>query len=276
MALAFTNAASSPGNDVCTQDDAKPVAQRKKFPVQDYVDYFTGLGRPFSGAFIYSADPTSCTPDASGNIVCTPGLCSCQCPPSCASCGPSASGACQIASDCSGKASGNRFHDTSAGLRAKGVQTLDGSVCDWNFGKTLQGIAELVKPPAGLTLPTPPAAGQVTTLLIESADGKSSRTCNGPGTNLDWYFVDCKTNAPLTAGTSTCILINHDTGNCEPNPGETYVAQYLGLVPTPSLSNPSGGCAAVSDCVTALGGEAQDWSCTASGSTRGTCLCATP
>jgi hypothetical protein len=267
-ALGFTNPSSSPGNDVCTQDEAKPAGQRKMFPVQDYVDYFTNLGRPFSAAFIYSSDPASCQPDAGGNIVCTTGTCACQCPPTCTSCGPTQTGSCQIDAACGGKSTGSRFHDMSAGLRAKGITTLDGSVCDWNFGQTLERIADLVKPPAGLTLPTQPAASQVAVLRIEGSNG-SSRLCTGPGPTLDWQFVDCKTGQAAASGaTTSCITINHDTGHCEANPGETYIAQYLGVVP-------AGGCAAVSDCAAALGGPESLWTCEkAAGQARGTCLCA--
>jgi hypothetical protein len=269
--LAFTPASSTPGNDVCTQDDKS--ATPKKFPVSEYTDFFTGLGRPFSAAFIYSTDPSTCHDDGNGNIVCTPGTCTCQCPSSCATCsGPSVPPQCVIPSDCSGKSSGTRFHDLSAQLRAKGSATLDASVCDANFGQTLQRIAQLVKPPPGLTLPTQPASTEVAVLRIESADGSSSRFCSGPGTDLDWYFVDCKTGQ-ASAATTDCITINHATGKCEANPGETYIAQYLGLVPQPS-SAVQGGCASVSDCTAALGGADKDWQCFGAGAgARGTCVC---
>jgi hypothetical protein len=256
-----------PGNDVCVHDDT--AAQPKKFPVSDYADYFTTLGRPFSAAFIYSSDPASCQADSNGNIVCTPGTCACQCPPSCnGACGPNASGACQIDAACSGKSAGTRFHDLSAALRGKGISTLDGSVCDWNFAKTLTGIAQLVKPPAGLTLPTQPAASQVTLLQILSADGKSARLCTGPAPGADWQFVDCKTGVAAAPNqTTTCITINHSTGHCEANPGETYVAQYLGIVPP-------GGCADANECAAVLGGTASNWTCQAQApGARGTCLC---
>ncbi len=273
--LAFTSASdSNPGDDVCTQDDTSP--QPKRFPVSDYVDFFTSLDRPFGAAFIYSADPASCHDDGNGNIVCTPGRCTCQCPASCATCGPTASGDCFLPDDCAGNSAGPRLHDLSALLRAKGVATLDASVCDSNFGQTLQRIADLVKPPPGLNLPTTPASSQVAVLRIESADGSKSRFCDGPGADLDWNFVDCKTGAAAASGTTTtCIIINHSTGNCEANPGETYIAQYLGLVPQPSASNLFlGGCATVSDCTKELGGVETDWTCAPVGSSRGTCVCA--
>ena len=279
--LAFMNGNDSPGNDACTQDEASAAAGQpyKMFPIQEYADFFTSLDRPFSAAFIYSADPSSCEPDANGNIVCETAVCACQCPPSCnGACGPTASGACNIPAECSGKSTGSRFHDLSAAFRAKGISTLDGSVCDWNFGQTLQRIAELAKPPAGLTLPTQPASTQVALLRIESSGGQSSRLCTGPGPGLDWQFVDCQTGQPAATGTTTsCIAINHATGHCEANPGETYIAQYLGIVPPADptrAKNPAGGCAVASDCSDVLGGDPTQWTCDgASGQTRGTCLC---
>ncbi len=283
--LAFTSALSDPGDDVCTHDDTS--AQPKKFPVSDYAAFFTGLGRPFSAAFIYSVADKSdnftpqCQDDGNGNIVCTPGTCNCHCPPSCTGgCSPTASGVCQIPSDCKGSAPGNRFHDLSAQLRSKGVATLDGSVCDYNFGQTLQRIAQLVKPPPGLTLPTQPATSQVAVLRIESADGASTRYCTGPGASLDWNFVDCKTGDAEQSGTaSSCIIINHSTGHCEANPGETYIAQYLGQVPEGGCTKAAGEPATESQsCATALGGAKADWQCfgaTAGGTATGTCVCQT-
>jgi hypothetical protein len=272
-----------PGHDACMADEAAAAAGQpyKMFPVQEFVDYFVGLDRPFGAAFIYSTPPTSCAPDANGNTVCQPGYCTCTCPADCASCTEAAEGAapghCEYAFQCGGRSTGTRFHDASAGLRASsgkvpgGVQTFEGSVCDWDFAKTLQQIAELATPPAGLTLPSQPAATDVTMLRIQSADGKNARLCNGPGPGLDWQFVDCKTGVAMPQGaTSLCITINHTTGHCEANPGETYIAQYLGMVPP-------GGCAAEIDCAQALGGAQTDWTCQKTpGQARGTCICANP
>jgi hypothetical protein len=265
-ALFFTPGKSSPGTDVCTADETSSTP--KMFPVSTYVNYFATLGRAFGAAFIYSADPTSCADDGSGNVVCTPGTCSCV--------GSSDA-------TCGGFAAGSRFHDLSAGLRSKGFSTLDASVCDADFAKTLAGIAELVKPPPGLTLPTQPASSEVALLRIESADGKTSKLCTGPATTSaevstdDWYFVDCKTGQPVLDRTTSCITINHATGKCEANPGETYVAQYLGLVPQPSGSSP-GGCATANDCavlgVTDAAHPEKDWTCVgATAAQRGTCVC---
>ncbi len=263
--LFFTADRNAPGNDVCLDDELKPAAEQKMFSVQQYADYFTSLNRPFGAAFIYSA--VNCHVDPQGNTVCDPGLCSCECPPGCASCGPSATGACQLPAECSGKSTGYRFNRLSSALRAKGVATLDASVCSYDFGKTLQGIAELVKPPPGLTLPSLPADKSVSVLRIESTDGKTSRYCSGPGPGLDWSFVDCKSGAQVVDATTACIAINHDSGRCEPNPGETYIMQYLGMVP-------EGGCTSSDACSAKLGGSSGDWTCQKSpGQTVGTCLC---
>ncbi|HEX9288430.1 MAG TPA: hypothetical protein VF904_02815, partial [Anaeromyxobacteraceae bacterium] len=270
--LAFTNTTAAPGNDVCTVEEGKALADQKLFPVQSYADYFTNLGRPFGAAFIYSAQLGSCAADGNGNVVCSPGKCTCQCPASCASCGPTAAGECQIPANCGGQIplAESRFHQLSAAFRAKGANTFEASVCDANFANTLKGIADLVKPPPGLTLPTQPASTEVAVLRIESADGTSSRYCTGPGQGLDWAFVDCKTGAAVPDGvTTSCITINHTTKHCEANAGETYIAQYLGLVP-------EGGCATAGDCFAKLGGQSvADWQCSGVTATqRGTCLCA--
>jgi hypothetical protein len=152
-ALAFdpkNPSSSTPGSDVCIAD--QEASTHKMFPLDRYVSYFTGLGRAFRAAFIYSADPTSCVTDGNGNRVCTPGTCSCQCPATCSSCGPTASGECNIPSECSGKIpalpvpGGSRFAELSTLFRAKGVNTFEASVCDANWGSTLQGIARLMAP----------------------------------------------------------------------------------------------------------------------------------
>jgi len=275
--LAFGSGTAAPGNDVCTADET--AASPKQFPVQSYADFFTNLGRPFGAAFIYSAQLGSCTKDANGNVVCSPGKCICQCPTSCASCGSGATGDCQIPSNCGGQIplAESRFHQLSAAFRLKGANTFEASVCDADFAATLEGIADLVKPPPGLTLPTQPASTEVAVLRIESADGTSSRYCTGPGQGLDWGFVQCATGGcgclsptPVPDGvTTSCININHATNHCEANAGETYIAQYLGLVP-------EGGCATAGDCFAKLGGQSvADWQCSGVTATqRGTCLCA--
>jgi len=285
-------ASSTPGSDVCVQEQTtKPVSSQKLFPISDYANFFTTLPaaigatsyRSLGAAFIYSAVVGSCNADANGNMICTPGQCTCQCPSSCASCGPTAQGECQLPSDCTGKipfltgvggtSIGSRFSQLSSQLRAGGASTYEASVCDADWSTTLQGIANLVKPPSGLTLPTEPASSQVTVLRIQSADGKTARYCTGPGGSDDWEFINCKGGTPTANDGTTptqCISINHAKGTCEANPGETYIAQYLGLVPP-------GGCSAASDCASSLGGTAADWQCYGGGSSSpGTCVCSSP
>ena len=288
QALAFDPAnpsSSTPGADVCVAEQtSKSVASQKLFNLDDYVSFFTSLSRPLGAAFVYSAETGtgSCAalPDGSGNVVCKPGTCTCQCPSTCTSCSPTAAQPeCQIPATCGGKIPfltgvdgpiGSRFSQLSQKLRAKGASTFEASVCDADWSSTLAGIAELVKPPPGLTLPTQPAESQVTVLRIQSADGKTARYCTGPGGSADWQFIDCKSGAPSPSdGTTTtlCISINHAKGTCEANPGETYIAQYLGRVP-------AAGCTAASDCAANLGGKATDWQCYGqSSSSPGTCLC---
>jgi hypothetical protein len=258
---------SGPGNDVCTADETS--ANPKQFSVQSYADYFSGLGRPFGAAFIYSA--INCRSDGSGNTICDASACNQASPPSACTTNPLAS--------CFGKSNGTRFHNLSAALRAKSVSTLDASVCDPNFARTLQGIAQLVKPPSAQRLPSQPAATDVAVLRIESADGKTSRQCSAPAASAadaatsDWWFTDdafCNTNGSTTPPVSTtptsCIYINHATKHCEANPGESYIAQYLGVVPV-------GGCVSADACAAALGGNASDWTCTGTAASPGTCLC---
>ncbi|HZZ83683.1 MAG TPA: hypothetical protein VFE30_04025 [Anaeromyxobacteraceae bacterium] len=240
----------SPGADACVADEQLPLAQRKMFPVQDFADYFTGLGRPFGAGFIYSA---TCSLSGATN-VCRASLCSC----------PAGSDP-----QCSGKSTGTRFQDLAATLRQRSVPVVEDSVCDADFASTLRNIADLVKPVNQLQLPTQPAAGEVTLLRIVRADGSTRKTCSGPGPGTDWWFTSCNDSLgqPVASGTTTCIAINHQTGTCEADPGESYLAEYLGVVP-------AGGCASSQECVNALGGRLEQWSCEVPpGAARGTCLC---
>jgi hypothetical protein len=151
---------------------------------------------------------------------------------------------------------------------------VEGSVCDAyppsSFGPTLAAIADLATPPSSLVLAVQPESADVTVLRLVEPSGATRKLC-APGT--DWCFVDCAdhgaTPACLAPGvTSRCIAINHLTGNCEANPGESYSAEYL-AAPLP------GGCAAASDCQQVLDGAAADWACyAAAGQARGACVCA--
>jgi hypothetical protein len=66
---------------------------------------------------------------------------------------------------------------------------------------------------------------------------------------------------------SRFVFINQETGDCQANPGETYSADYIGLLPP-------GGCQNRDQCRATLGGRLEDWGCyVPSGATRGTCIC---
>lgn len=251
------NPGAPSGNDSCTGDTLLPAAQQKQTPVAGYAAFFGGLGRPFSAAFIRP-----------GNDL---GFSNCAC----------------AGGSCGGYGPGTRFKTLGEDLRNLGTTVVEGSVCDPNFGtSTLPKIAELVKPPAGLTLPTTPASGVVTQLRVVDGAGATVHTCLGPDAASEWWFVYCSTTpgaspsqnagdptrnaAGVADGTSPSACVQVKAGGaCEVQPGQTLQALYLGQVP-------AGGCSTSADCASALGGAATDWTCDgASGSVKGTCLCKT-
>jgi hypothetical protein len=141
-----------------------------------------------------------------------------------------------------------------------------------------------VKPPSALLLPTQPASGAVTLLRIARADGTTRKTCKGPALPpltldearaqaFDWWFTatrDQVTEAQKQPSAPTrFVYINHATGNCEANPGETYSADYLGQVP-------AGGCTSDADCTRILGGAATNWTCFAGVGSDEKCLAPSP
>jgi len=226
------------------------------FPLNDYVTFFTGLGRQFGAAFIYPALPSAGGFTAA---ACNTGPVACT------------------ASDtrtCVGTG-GKRFQKLAADLRSTGVETVEASVCDAEFSTALESIADLVVPVNALNLPSQPATSDVAVLRIENADGATRKFCTGPGPDLDWSFVN--EDGTAAAGTTKFIAINHATRNCEANPGETYVAQYLGSVPEGGCTRPPGELTTESqDCADKLGGTKAAWQCfgaAADGVTRGTCVC---
>jgi hypothetical protein len=259
---------SAPGADSCVWDKHRPAGSQRELPVSDFESYFESLvhdggAADFGAAFIISgvgcqgggfapADSCSGTP-----------ICPVNPPASCTPTEPVCSGA---------FAAGERFQGLADSFLSKHYQVVEGSVCDAfpprTFGPTLSAIADLAKPPSSLKLESQPAATDVTVLRIVGTDGSTRRVCT-PG--KDWCFVSCAdtsvTPACLAAGaTSQCIAIDHATGGCEADPGETYSAEYLGMVP-------AGGCATSADCTATLGDRAS-WVCyTAQGQSRGTCVC---
>jgi hypothetical protein len=234
-------ATHTPGADSCVWDKHRPPGDQREIPVSAYADFFSSLAHPggassFGAAFIVSPSTGACAGAYAG---------------------------------------GERFYALADQLKARGVEVVEGSVCDAyppaSFGPVLQQIADILPPPNVLSLPSQPATAALTSLTIADASGITRRTCTQ---GADWCFVadaacndKSATPACLAGGTSQCIGINHTTGSCEANPGETYSAEYLGLLP-------AGGCATVSDCTAVLGGAAKDWACTIEpGASRGTCTC---
>ena len=141
-----------------------------------------------------------------------------------------------------------------------------------------------MKPPDGLQLATEPAEGEIALLRIADKNGQTRKTCNGPAPGAarardrrckarrgryDWWFT-ATGDAGDAVEVSKFIYINHATGNCEADPGETYSADYIAL-------NPPSGCTTRDECQRALGGRVEDWGCyTPPGTTRGTCVCCAP
>jgi hypothetical protein len=283
-------AAGVPGADACTADAGKAPGEQRRKALADFVSYYTGLGRPVAAAFIVSTaesacvdndcSPGKCCPrDASGNLVCQ------DLQTGAPVCGNNT---------CGGQAGGIRLLDTGTLLADKQVapkpDVMKGSICDFDFDAILNRVAEIVKPPTGLTLPTNPAAAEVTVVRIARPDGSTRKTCRGPAPatlsaadayaqGYDWWFTltdDQRTpleQQPVTVSRS--IYINHGvpagTGNCEANPGETYSADYVSQLPPD-------GCQTRDDCWRALGGNQSppSWTCYAGGKAETTWVAPTP
>lgn len=276
---------STPGAcDACQRDalSSTPDSIRnKELQIAELVGYFAGLvrpDRPVAAAFILPATQESCTIDT----CTTAGLC---CP---------AGGCSQTAG---AQARGIRLLAAAQGLQAAGIEVVAGSICDPSFGTILDQIAEIVKPPSGLELPTQPAANEVTLLRIADTSGQTRKVCSRPapagltlsaaqdaldgqGDPYDWWFTADK-NPGGSVALSQFVYIN-PKGSCIANPGETYSADYLGQLP-------AGGCfgATPSDadamCRQVLGGSQDSWTCFAGMSGNackaptsaepGTCIC---
>ena len=259
--------------EACQADGSLPPAEQKRYPLDDFSGFLSSLGRPLATGFIVSATGNSCE-DAS----CQAGLCI---DASCLS-GPFL---------CGGQGAGYRFVDLATTFRTKGSDVVVGSICHPgatgpDFSSILNRVAEVVKQPTGLQLPSQPASAALTNLIIMSTDGKTPRlTCSRPapvgtsGTGLDaydWWFTDGNdVNSQLPTGASRFIYINRTLHRCEANPGETYWASYLGLLP-------AGGCATADDCNQAFEKDPANpkhpWACSFEQppppGARGTCTCA--
>jgi hypothetical protein len=117
----------------------------------------------------------------------------------------------------------------------------------------------------------------VTLLRIADDEGQTRKICTGPAPvgltvdqaemeEWDWWFTPAREKADPVA-VSRFVYINQDSGDCLANPGETYSADYIGLLP-------AGGCANRDECRATLGGRFEDWGCyVPPGASRGTCIC---
>jgi hypothetical protein len=254
----------TPGADSCVLDKHRAAASQREYPISRYADFLrqlrsSGKVADLAAAFIVASVRCGDGSYAPADVCAGPATCPVTPPASCAPPAPVCGGA---------AAAGERFLALADLLRGDGIPVVEGSVCD-DFGPILAGIADLAKPPSTLTLPSVPGARAVTNVRIVDSNGADVKTCRA---GTDWCFVDCAApnGACLATGTSKCIAINHTSGQCEANPGETYAADYLGQVP-------AGGCATAADCASALGGAASKWSCLVeAGMARGTCACAGP
>ncbi len=266
-----------PGSDACVRNDGG-----KEYDVKTYLaDYLSSFRTPalLGGGFIEGTNDPACN-DLTTCSTLAPGPATC------------------------GYAVGFRFLSLASDIANGGSDVVAGPVCSSDFGPILGRLADIVKPPSVLTLPTPPASSQLALLRIVDEDGNNRKTCTGPapaGTlfsdaeaSYDWWFVltdhPNTTIAPLDDGSAVAVskyvYINHTLEQCEANPGETYSLDYLGIVPQPTLTNPTGGCHSVAECVTYLGGDTSKWQCCDSSaacstqtnpvtlSTLGSCLCA--
>jgi hypothetical protein len=280
------------GSDACVRDATTPAPLGgKEYDVgAQYVSYFTGLGRELGAAFVVSArsasDPTTCSGDACVADLCCDFSCSATCPP------PSGG-------TCGGQAPGTRFIDTAQKLKAKGTDVVVGSVCG-DYKPLLRDVAEIVKPPQTLSLPTLPADGRIAILRIADSSGTTRKICGRPlppkqpnytipeaqDTGADWWFSEKAAIGPpydptglSSVAVPTKFVYINPKGSCIANPGETYSADYLGVVPAQGCTvmpgDTSGGQVQGSaDCKEKLGGQFSDWECfIPPGLTLGTCTC---
>jgi hypothetical protein len=265
-----------PAADACETDGTLPAAQQKRYPLDQFSSFFTGLGRPLATGFIPSATGESCVDAACEAGICCDGYCT------------GSAAVCTLNGVCGGQGAGYRYIELSKSFRTLGSDVVVGSICHPgapgtppDFSSILFRVAEVVKQPTGLQLPTQPATAGLTILRIVGADGKTRKTCSEPapfGTSgaaldaYDWWFTDGNDlHSQVPTGASRFIHINQEVLRCTANPGETYSADYLGLVPAPD------GCATAIDCEVALGVRKTPWVCEkeagAPVGSRGSCIC---
>jgi len=240
----------------------------RRFKTSEYATYLTSLGRPVAGAFIVSTQSNTCQ-----DGDCTAGLC---CDFTCTGNGQ----VCTLGGLCGGQGAGTRMLDLAATLANLGADRVAGSICNPGtaqqpgFSSILERVAEVVKQPVGLQLPTVPALARLTVLRIVGPDGATRKTCAGPaplGTSgagldpYDWWFTSGDDTNPAPTGPSRFIFLNRPPRRCEANPGETYSADYLGKVP-------SGGCLSTAECAAQLGGAIESWRCCTDVDAQGVCI----
>jgi hypothetical protein len=260
--------------DACEADGSLPADQQKRYPLGDFSSFFSGLDRPLATGFIVSAVSESCVDGDCRAGICCDTVCT----------GNAA--VCTLDGVCGGQGAGYRFIDLAAGFGSLGADVVVGSICHPggatgpDFSSILNRVAEVVKQPVGLQLPTQPSTAALTILRIVGSDGATRKTCTAPapvGTTgaaldaYDWWFTDGNDlNNQVPTSASRFIYLNRNVQRCVANPGETYSADYLGLVP-------AGGCDTPTDCEVALGVRKTPWVCQkeagAPAGARGTCLC---
>jgi hypothetical protein len=240
------------GADACVRDVSDPTVGGKETLVSSFVNYFTGLGRGLGAGFVVSAATSSGDPSCSDDTCTAQKCCDSMCSASC----PTAPGDLV----CGGQAPGVRFLDMASKLKSKGADVVVGSVCG-DFQPLLRGIAQIVKPPRTLSLPTAPAEEAITILRIALPSNETRKICGRPlppvqpngtrwpdrktaeATGADWWFTNTAnadvpwdptlgtTAQPPTVAIPTKFVYINPLGNCKANPGETYSADYLGRVP---------------------------------------------
>ncbi len=242
----------------------------RRFATAEYTSFLASLGRPVAGAFIVSATSNTCQ-----DGDCNAGIC-CD-----TTCTGNAS-VCTVGGLCGGQGAGTRLLTVSRDLAALGLDRVAGSICNPGtaqkpgFSSILERVAEVVKQPVGLRLPTVPAVARLTVLRILDAGGGTRKTCVGPApegasaadqANYEWWFTAGDDTNPAPTGTSQFIYINRNRPDrgCEANPGETYSADYLGKVP-------AGGCTSTADCAVALGNNIESWRCCVDIQADGSCV----
>ncbi len=319
-------AQTEPGNDSCVADRFK-ASDQQLYAVGDFATYFSSLvipagqtptaARPYDSmgaAFIVSAvrcadgsyaPMDGCEP--TGGVRVDPSVCPVLPPASCippepvcgvTTCSPANPSACNCDPSCGvAYGAGVRFFGLADELRKAGVDDIvEGSVallkdpvtkaCE-DFGSNLAAIADLVKAPSALRLPSQPASDEVVVVRILASGGGERKVCaqatgDAQRSTSGWWFMDCadRMDPPaVSPGPTTCIYLNQSatdpTNNCLANPGETYSAEYLGQVPQGGCPNPSTDATAAhssAECAAALGGNAENWWCYGQGAV-GTCLC---